>query len=600
MAMTWEIAFIFFLLLAALVSFALEKIPPDVTALSLFAILLLSGLLSADAALTVFSNPAPVTIGAMFILSTGLEKCGLIDKMAFAMGKIAGLGHTRLLLFMMLGVAIISAFINNTPVVVVFMPIVLSLAKKLDIAASKLLIPLSYASIFGGMCTLIGTSTNILVSGIAQGAGQEPLRMFEFAKVGFPMLLVGVLYILFFGRKLLPVRETLTAILSEEERREYITEAFVERGSSIVGKTLAEANILKKKGIRVIEIVRFGVVLQNDLNSIVLKEGDRLIMACRPSGIAHASNLEGVDFVSDTGLGLGQIASHEGMLVEGVLGPNSSVIGNTITEINFRQRYRMIVLAVHRRGINLREKLGTLRLEFGDTLLMLGTDGAINQLRANEDILLIDRPPVPVQSNQRKMPIVLATVAAVVGSASLGLVRIEYAAIVGSIFLFLTGCVRPKDGYASIQWNILFLICAMLGMGIAMQETGASVYLATKIVGLVDNFVPSDYKALVMLACVYIITNVLTEILSNAAAAAVMATLVVGIAAALNVDARPFFIAVAIAASASFATPIGYQTNTYVYGVGGYRFSDFMRIGIPLNIICFTIAMLLIPYFWSF
>ena len=260
----------------------------------------------------------------------------------------------------------------------------------------------------------------------------------------------------------------------------------------------------------------------------------------------------------------------------------------------------MIVLAVHRRGINLREKLGTLRLEFGDTLLMLGTDGAINQLRANEDILLIDRPPVPVQSNQRKMPIVLATVAAVVGSASLGLVRIEYAAIVGSIFLFLTGCVRPKDGYASIQWNILFLICAMLGMGIAMQETGASVYLATKIVGLVDNFVPSDYKALVMLACVYIITNVLTEIISNAAAAAVMATLVVGIAAALNVDARPFFIAVAIAASASFATPIGYQTNTYVYGVGGYRFSDFMRIGIPLNIICFTIAMLLIPYFWSF
>ncbi|MBL4575020.1 MAG: SLC13 family permease [Opitutaceae bacterium] len=597
--MTWEIAFIFFLLIAALVSFALEKIPPDVTALTLFAVLLLSGLLPVEKALSVFSNPAPITIGAMFILSAGLGKCGLIDKMALAMGKLAGLGHLRLLFFMMVAVAVMSAFINNTPVVVVFMPIVLSLAKKLDIAASKLLIPLSYASIFGGMCTLIGTSTNILVSGIAQNAGQEPLRMFEFAKVGFPILVVGILYILLFGRKLLPVRETLTAILSEEERREYITEAFVEKDSSIAGKTLAGANILKKKGIRVIEIIRFGVVLQNDLNSIVLKEGDRLIMACRPSGIAHAQTLEGVDFVSETGLGLGQIASHEGMLVEGVIGPNSSVTGSTITEINFRQRFRMIVLAVHRRGVNLREKLGTLRLEFGDTLLMLGTDGAINQLRANEDILLIDRPPVPVQSNQRKIPIVLATVAAVVGSASLGFVRIEFAAIVGAIFLFLTGCVRPKDGYASIQWNILFLICAMLGMGIAMQDTGASTYLSSGIVGLVDSFVPPEYKALAMLAAVYIITNILTEILSNNAAAVIMATLVVGIATSLNVDARPFFIAVAIAASASFATPIGYQTNTYVYGVGGYRFSDFIRVGIPLNILCFIVAMITIPYFWS-
>ncbi len=597
--MTWEIALILVLLVAALASFALEKIPPDVTALTLLAILIASGLLSMDQALQVFSNPAPITVGCMFILSAALEKCGLIDRMAGLFDHVAKLGYLRFLFFLILVVALISAFVNNTPVVVVFMPAVLSVARKLGVPASKLLIPLSYASILGGMSTLIGTSTNILVSALAEQHGLQPFGMFELAWVGLPCLGIGGLYMLLFGHHMLPVRETLTSILSDEERREFITEAYVQSDSALIGKTLVDSGLTRQKGIRVIEVVRFGVSLQTQLADVVMEPGDRLVLACRPSGLAQARQMEGFDLVAETGLGLEQIAAHEGILVEGIIGPNSSLAGATIGDTNFRQRFSMIVLAVHRRGRNVREKINSLQLDFGDTLLLLGTEGALNRLRNSDDILLIDRPPVPADSRRRKIPLVLATVAGVIAATSFGLARIEFAAFVGVVVLFLTQCLKPKEGYSAVQWNILFLIFAMLGMGAAMEATGTSAYLASGIVGGVKTFIPLHLQPLVMLACIYLLTNVLTEILSNNAAAVLMVTIAVGAATTLQVDPRPYLVAVAIAASASFATPIGYQTNTYVYGSGGYRFSDFIKVGLPVNLLCFAVAMIMIPLVWG-
>ena len=508
--MTWEIALILVLLVAALASFALEEIPPDVTALTLLAVLIASGLLSMDQALQVFSNPAPITVGCMFILSAALEKCGLIDQLAALFDRVARLGYLRFLFFLILVVALISAFVNNTPVVVVFMPVVLSLARKLGVPASKLLIPLSYASILGGMSTLIGTSTNILVSALAEQHGLQPFRMFELAWVGLPALGVGALYMMLVGRHILPVRETLTSILSEEERREYITEAFVQPGSPVIGKSLVDANLNRKRGIRVIEVVRHGASCQSTLDQVTLQEGDRLVLACRPSGMAQARQMEGFDFVSEAGLGLEQIAAHEGMLVEGMIGPNSTLVGSTIRDVNFRQRFHMIVLAVHRRGRNVREKIDTLQLDFGDTLLLLGTEDAFNQLRNGDDILLIDRPAVSADTRRSKIPIVLGIVCAVIATASLGLTRIELAAFIGVVALFLTQCLKPKEGYLAVQWNILFLIFAMLGMGAAMEVTGTSDFLASGIVGGVQQFIPVAHQPLVMLGCVYLLTNVLT------------------------------------------------------------------------------------------
>ncbi len=605
--MSIDSIFLIFLLVCAMVSFVWEKIPTDQTAITIFAIILLAGYLpifhnfpTADKLLSVLANPAPLTIAAMFIISAALEKCGVIESVANRFSVFAQYGYRKFLFVMTLSVAAMSAFINNTPVVVVFLPVILSLSRKMDIPASKLLIPLSYASIFGGCCTLMGTSTNILASGIVQKAGYAPIGMFDLASVGVPLLIVGSLYLVLLGDKLLPKRETLTAILSEEERREYITEAFVPKSSAVTNHSIEESGLLKSKGIRVLEIIRNEVAMKGNRNKIKLLEGDRLVLSCRPSGLAHARQVEGFDLAGEMGLGLETIAAHEGSIVEGVIGPRSTIAGKAIKDLNFRQRYRMILLAIHRRGINLRDKVENVPLEFGDTLLMMGTDNAIENLRRNEDILLLDRPATAAISMRKKRPIVLSVLASIIVFSSLNIIPIVAGAIIGCTILFATGCIKPKEGYDSIEWSILILIYGMLGVGLAMQETGTSDLISNGLVNVVNSTISESMRPYVLLALFYLSTAVLTEILSNVATIVLMAPLGLGLAASLQVNPQPFIIAACIASSASFSSPIGYQTNTYVYGVGGYKFRDFLKIGLPLAFIYFLVSIIVIPAVWAF
>jgi di/tricarboxylate transporter len=598
--MTLDIILVFSILALTLVSFVWEKVPVEVTAISAFALILALGLLPVNTALTVLSNPAPVTVGAMFMVSAGLEKCGAIEIMTGYFKKLANAGYVPFLFVMILSVAFISAFINNTPVVVIFMPVLLSLARKMNVPASKLLIPLSYASIFGGVCTLMGTSTNILISGIAESYDMAPLSMFELAQVGLPLLVLGTIYLMLFSRKRLPVRETLTQILSPEERREFITEAFVHHDSQIAGKNLIESKILKTPGVRVLEIFRAGSSIPDKLNEVVLQAGDRLVLACKPHGIAQARDVEGLNFLGEIGEGLEQIAASEGSIVEGFIGPNSSIVGKTVAETDFRQRFRLIILALHRRGKNVREKLETLPLKFGDTLLMMGTDQAVASLRNSDDINLLDMPHVSSRSRRKKIPIVVATILGIVGFTTFTNFPIAGSAIIGVTVLLVTQCISSKEAFGSVGWNIIFLIYGMLALGMAMQETGASTLVANHAVGAVNSFVPPDWQPYVMLAVLYFMCSALTEILSNNATAALLAPVGISIAVTMGVDPRAFLVATAIASSASFATPIGYQTNTFVYGVGGYRFSDFIKFGLPLNLLYFSVSIFLIPMIWPF
>ncbi len=595
--MTWQIALVFLLLAATLASFIAEKIPPDLTALALFVVLIATGLIPRREAFLVFANPAPLTIGAMFVLSAALVKCGAIDRFFGLIEHSAGWSYVVVMFMLVAVVATISAFVNNTPVVVVFLPVVLNLARRMRLAPSKLLIPLSYAAVLGGTCTLIGTSTNLIVNGIATAKGLAPMSMFELAWLGVPTALIGAVYLAVFGRRLLPDRQMLTSILSSEERREYITEAFVQPNSPVLGKSFADAGLKSSRGIRVLELVRDGVAIPLDAG-IRLEAGDRLILSCRPKGFVHTRGIAGVDLISELDVGLEQIAAHEGSLVEGVVTATSDIIGRKLREINFRQRFRMVVLAIHRHGRNLREQIETTTIEAGDVLLMMGTDQALQALRAGSDIILFDQPPLPARAHNKKLPIAIGVVVAVIVSASLDWLPIEFGALTGGVVLCLTGCIKPKEAYDSIEWNILMLIFGMLAMGLAMEHTGAAAFVAQKIVFAVKFVVPAHYKAIAMLAAVYAITATLTEILSNNAVAALMTPIAIGIAVELGANPRSFVIAVMFAASAAFSTPIGYQTNTYVYGVGGYKFGDFVKIGLPLNVLCFVAAVVIVPRIW--
>ena len=588
----------FALLIAAVVAFVREKTPPDIIALTVLVLVALLGLVPADEALAVFANPAPITVAAMFVLSAALVRCGALDYLSVAIERAAVLPYPLVLFLLVALVAFVSAWINNTPVVVVFVPVVLNLARRMKLAPSKFLIPISYAAVLGGTCTLIGTSTNLVVNGILVKHGEPGLNMFDLAWVGLPMAIAGALYLALAGNRLLPAREMLTSILTAEERREYMTEAFVPHGSPLIGKSLRAAGLVKARGFRVIEIVRDGIAIDVEPEVTALHEGDRMVLSCRPSGIAHARAMPGFDFTAEAGLE--QIAAHEGVVFEGAVAPHSEIIGRSISELNFRQRFRVIVLAVHRAGENVRDKLETLPLQMGDLLLMMGTEQAVNELRRGDDIILLDRPPLPSFSLHKRIPIVLATIAAVVVLETVDLVPLEIGAIAGAVFLCLTGCIKPKQAYESIEWNLLFLIFGMLALGAAMQHTGAAAWLAQNVVAGIDHVVAGPHKPFVLLAAIYLVTLVLTELLSNNAVAALMIPIVLGIAKEAGVSAQPFIIAVTVAASAAFATPIGYQTNTYVYGIGGYKFRDFVKIGLPLNVLCFIVAMLVIPRVWGF
>jgi len=605
--MTWEIIFVFSLLVLAIISFIWERIPADLTALTVFGILLFVSMLTnsehlptLDGMLSVFSNSAPLTIAAMFIVSGALEKTGAIDLITSYLRRLVKLPYRGFLFVMVIGVAAVSAFVNNTPVVIVLMPVILSLSREMGIASSKLLIPLSYASIFGGTCTLLGTSTNLLASGILLDAGHEPIGMFELAAVGLPILVVGSIYLVLFGDKLLPHRETLTSILSDEERKEFISEAFVKAGSNLHGQTAKDSGMLKGRGIRLLEIVRHGVATSGDPKDVPLQYGDRLVLACRPSGIAEANSMKGIDIRPELTQGLETIATDEGAIVEGVVAPHASIVGSTLGEINFRQRFRMVVVAVHRKGTNQRERLSSLRIQEGDTLLMMGSTRAIDSLANSDEIIILDRPRVPARSLRVKMPIAIGTTIGIVTLASLNIVPIIAAVALGVSVLLLSGCMKPKEAYASVEWSILIIIFGMLALGQAMDSTGASLMIAQNMTDLVRSVAPEHLQNVVMLAFIYIITSTFTEFLSNNAAVALMVPIALGIAVTLGVDPRPFVVGSCIAASASFATPIGYQTNTYVYGVGGYKFADFTKVGLPLNIICFIVTVAVVPIFWEF
>ena len=594
--MTVDIAIVLGVLALCFAAMVWEKLSVDVVAMLAFSALLASGILTPEEAFHVFSNPAVITIAGMFVLSSALERTGVIDGIGRRFRHTGENGDLKLLLTTLPIVAVTSAFMNNTPIVAVFMPLMITLAARHGFKPSKLLIPLSYAAIFGGCCTLIGTSTNIIVSSTAKELGQAPISMFELAKVGVPMGIVGIVYLMTWGRKVLPDRETLASLLESTTSKQYLTEAVVVSGSPLIGKKIPETSLKSLPNARILDVTRHAETLTTPLNEIVLEQGDRLRLTTVVSSVMEINELQGVEILPKENLGLEAIGMEKAVVVESVIGPGSEMIGRTLSEINFRQKFGILVLAVHRRGVNLRDNLARVRLRFGDTILMQGSQRAIAELQDNRNFLMLaELPETTARRSKRWIPI--AVLIAVVSLATAGVLPIAALAVIGSVAVVASGCLKIEEAYRAIHWRIVFLIIGMLSLGAALGKTGADELLANSLIASLQ-WVPESSRLLAMLALVYLLTNVLTEFLSNNAVAALITPIVISAAIAVGADPRPFIIAVALAASASFSTPIGYQTNTLVYGAGGYLFRDFLKVGLPLNLLFWLMAVALIPMFW--
>ena len=587
---------VFGLMAVVFMTMIVERLRSDVIAGCAMVFLMLGGILSPQELFQVFGNEAVVTVACMFVLSSALERTGVIARMGALIDPYVGRNDLSVSLFLLPLVAVLSAFINNTPVVLVFMPMVMAIAARQNIRPSKLLIPLSFASIFGGCCTLIGTSTNILVSSTAERMGERPFEMFDLTLVGSILAVVGMVYLWTFGRKILPERETLSTILQTTQNRQFFTEAIVVPGSSLIGQRLSDSPIASLPKARIIEVIRGDELIGVALNEIVFEAGDRVRMSTVLSSVMELKDLSGLEIQQQDGLdGLEWVGTQKAALVECVVSPRSSMMGKTIARVDLRRVFGVLVLAVHRHGVNLREKLQSTVLQYGDTLLLEGTETAIKRLRESRDLIVLGEQPhlLPLKHKQwlAGLSIVFMVVASVFTSMPIGALALSAA-----IFVILSGCLDMDEAYKAIDWRVIFLICGMLGIGLALEKTSGVGWLAENMIALFGYY---QCPGFVIISGIILLTSVLTTFLSNNAVAVIMTPIAIEVAQFFEMNPAPFMVAVAMGASACFASPVGYQTNALVYGAGGYVFRDFIRVGLPLNLLIWLTASIAIPSIWG-
>ena len=577
-------------LAATVLLFVSERLPVDVVALLALAALLILGLVRPDQALSGFASEATVTVAAMFVLSSALSRNGALHVISQMLSRIRQ--GTLFTLVVMLALAGLSAFINNTAAMAVFLPVVLAVAARNRFSASKVLIPMSYAAQMGGVCTLIGTSTNLLVNSIAHDLGHPGFGLFEFAPLGLACMAAGILYVMLAGRFLLPSHRQ-SELTATYDLAKYITELRVEDDSPLIGQSVAEAKLGERYGVYVLELLRGEQEVWSP-RAQQLKAGDILLARGDWQQLSQMRAEHKLSLHPEFKLRDASFKSDEQVLTEAMVAPGSRLAGHSLAELDFQWHYNATVLAIHRRGGIVRSKLRDVRLQLGDILLTLAPASEMPFLRGNANLIILSEREEDSRSSRRAW-LSVAVMAGVVAAAAALDTPIVVAALIGCVALMLLRCIDPQDAYEAIDWRVIMLLAGVLPLGIALQESGAASFLVDAVLGMMGRDNP-----VVVLAAIYLLTAILTEAMSNNAAAVLLAPIAFSSAQALGVSPTPFLIAVAFAASTSFATPIGYQTNTMVYNVGGYRFSDFIKIGLPLNLLFLALATWLIPQLFPF
>lgn len=583
----------------AVVLFVTEKLSIDLVALLIILSLVITGVISPTEGIEGFSNPATMTVAFMFVISAAILKTGSLQYVAIQLTKTFRNHYQRGVILLMLVVSAVSAFINNTPVVAVMIPVTTQIAKNAGRSASKLLIPVSYASIFGGTCTAIGTSTNLMVSGIAEQNGLEPFSMFDLSPMGLIFVLVGSLFMIFIGQRLLPNRSSAQEDELEDSLIDYLAEIEILDDSELDQKTILSSPLVKELDMEILELRRNGSVMNLPQGDTVMMRGDILKVRCNVEKIRQLKDqmkVRVMPFTDDDELDEG---AERSSFVELVIPTNSPLEGKTLRAFDFRRRFRAAPLAIRHREEVLRDKLQDVVLRSGDVILVEMKSHFLEQWRTtnrnqNTPFIILSEQGI-TNFDRKRFWIVLAVILGVVITSSTGLIPIVFSTMLGVVTLVVTGCLNMKEVYRSIQWPIVFLLAGALSLGVAMANSGLAHHIAEALVTHLSQFGP-----IVILSGLYLLTSLLTETMSNNATAALIAPIAIATAHQLDVSPIPFLMATMFAASASFMTPIGYQTNTMIYSAGGYKFTDFLKVGVWLNLLFWLLSTLLIPFFFPF
>ena len=594
--MTTDNILVLAILLIAIFLFASEKLRADVVALLLLLTLIITELVTIDEAFQGFASPAVVTVWAVFIISGSLQRSGVADVIARQLLRWAGNNETRLLLFLMIGAGFMSAFMNNIGAVAILMPAVIGIGRRLKISSSKLLMPLAFAALLGGNMTLIGTPPNILAASIMQDYGIEPFSFFDFMPTGLLVLGAGVLYMILVGRRLIPDRLPPGSLSQEYHVRDFVTEVQITAESQLIGKTIKETDLGSEYDLNVVYVNPHQSELVSPTNDYKLKEQDILLLEGKPESIVRAAESYGFLPTADFSPGDWSVGaeSDDFHLAEITLAPNSTLAEQTLREINFRDRYGLSVLAVRHNGIDQVSRLGNFSVRFGDSLFVQGPLENFERLLNDNNLLVLERPSIE-RRRTHKIPFASVVLLAVLVSAALGLLPVAALMLAGALLMVLGGVLKMDEAYRAIDWKAVFLIAGMLPLGTAMEKSGTAQLMADQLVVFSGGM-----GSVAVLMTIFLLTALLTEVISNAAAAVLIVPIAIDVAVSLGLQAQPFVMATVIAASTSFLMPIGHQVNIIIFGAGGYKFFDYARVGVGLNLILLLVTAVFVPLIWPF
>lgn len=594
--MTPDQILVLIILTAAVVLFISERLRADVVALLVLLTLIVTGLLTVDEAFQGFASPAVVTVWAVFMISGGLQRSGVADIIARRLLQWAGDSEIRLLMYLMLGAGVMSAFMNNIGAVAILMPAVISISRRRQISPSKLLMPLAFSALLGGNLTLIGTPPNILAVSLMQDAGIEPFAFFDFLPTGMLVLGTGIIYMVLVGRYLIPDRLEAGGLSQEYHVRDFLTEVQITSQSALVGQQVNQSDLGAEYNLNVIYVRLSPDETVSPLSDYKLREKDVLLLEGNPQQIVQAG--ERYRFIPVADFSPSQLTlesdSDDFHLAEITLAPGSTLENQTIKEINFRERYGLSVLALRHNGVDQASSLRDLPVRFGDSMLVQGPAEKFTGLLNDNNLLVLERPNIEKRRTS-KIPLASGILLFVIVAAALGLLHVAALMLAGGVLMVLGGVLKIEEAYRVIDWQAVFLIAGMLPLGAAMEKTGTAGLIANQLVELTG-----DMGSVAVLATIFVLTALLTEVISNAAAAVLIVPIAIDVGFGLQLNPHPFVMATVIAASTSFLMPIGHQVNIIIFGAGGYKFSDYARVGVGLNLLLLTITAIFVPLIWPF